>query len=64
MNETIMRQAGFGRQVDAVRQGNCPLCGKPITGPIDFRDPISLREYQISGMCQACQDGFFHSEEA
>lgn len=25
----------------------------------EFRDENSLREYKISGMCQACQDVFF-----
>lgn len=31
-------------------------CGQPIDG---FRDALSRREYQISGWCQACQDGVF-----
>ena len=58
MNETIMRKMGFGEQVDLVKDSKCPLCRKPIE-PDEFKDELSLREYQISGMCQSCQDGFF-----
>jgi len=36
----------------------CPLCQVAIN-PGDFRDAISLRESEISGMCQTCQDNFF-----
>lgn len=25
----------------------------------DFKDPINIKEYTISGMCQKCQDSFF-----
>lgn len=39
-----------------VRKGLCPLCGKAIG---DFKDELSEREYEISGLCQACQDGVF-----
>lgn len=36
----------------------CPFCSVAIN-PGDFRDPISLREYEISGLCQTCQDEVF-----
>ena len=39
----------------------CPFCAKEVTGP--FRDPRSLREYKISGICQPCQDNFFGTED-
>ena len=35
-------------------------CGKKIT---HFEDDISKREYQLSGMCQACQNAFFVDDE-
>lgn len=35
----------------------CNICGKEIILP--FRDRLSEREYQISGMCQDCQDVTF-----
>ena len=34
-------------------------CGEPVT---DFRDPISVKEYTISGLCQTCQDKVFGNE--
>lgn len=40
----------------------CPDCDKPIS-PEDFRDKESRKEYQISGLCQKCQDNFFNSKE-
>lgn len=39
-------------------EGQCPICAKPIG---EFKDPLSRREYEISGMCQTCQDEVFDS---
>ena len=36
----------------------CPFCHVAVN-PGDFRDPISLREYETSGLCQKCQDEIF-----
>lgn len=36
--------------------GRCPICTKPVG---NFRDDLSRREYEISGMCQDCQDEVF-----
>lgn len=58
----------YGRE-DAIRGGRCVSlpagCGKPIgslrpgVGPDKrFRNQDCLKEYRITGMCQACQDGF------
>ena len=41
---------------NAVNEGCCPTCGASIYG---FRDALSEREYEISGMCQECQDSVF-----
>ena len=54
----------FGRsQSEAERKGAlmavCVFCGKPIDPKNDFRNAISLKEFTISGICQACQDGVF-----
>ena len=43
-------------------QGLCPFCGKDMSNPT-FRDPKSKREYEISGICQSCQDEFFKTME-
>lgn len=56
MNEDIMRACGFGQEVDVVKQGLCPSCKKPISR---FRDDLSFKEYNISGLCQKCQDQVF-----
>jgi uncharacterized protein YlaI len=45
---------------DRISQGLCPLCGS-IVDIDDFRDDLSRTEYQISGMCQECQDRIFTS---
>ena len=47
--------AGISRQA-AAKQGICTWCKKPIDG---FRDDLSEKEWDISGMCQECQDKSF-----
>ena len=37
----------------------CNLCGEPI---LSFKDELSKREYEISAMCQNCQDGYFEED--
>lgn len=61
MNDHIMKVLGFGDVVKKVKEGKCPPvvgCGKVIKIS-EFKDPLSLKEYQISGLCQKCQDAFF-----
>lgn len=41
---------------DSVRENTCVLCKKPA---VEFRDKLSVKEYRISGACQACQDVMF-----
>lgn len=62
MNESIMRAAGFGKEVDAIHTGKCPICGKEINME-DFIDELSRREFYISGMCQKCQNEIFNNED-
>jgi uncharacterized CHY-type Zn-finger protein len=45
----------------AMDEGRCPFCQKPIN-MADFRDELSRREYEISGICQECQDETFGDE--
>ena len=35
-------------------------CGKPV---VKFRTDDDAREYEISGLCQSCQDNLFEEEE-
>lgn len=57
---------GLFREVKRMQKtralGKCPFCGKPVD-PNSFRDELSKREFQISGLCQKCQDDFFGADE-
>ena len=53
-----LRGAGFDDEVKRVELGLCPFCSNPVKVE-DFRNEISRREFNISGMCQKCQDDFF-----
>ena len=58
MNKKILQQVGFGEEVKAVEQGDCPLCKHKVDKD-EFRDELSRKEFEISGLCQACQDDIF-----
>jgi hypothetical protein len=40
----------------------CIMCGNTKVSPSDFNDDCSRREFDISRMCQNCQDDFFTEE--
>lgn len=40
----------------------CPTCTMPID-QTKFTDPLSRKEFTISGMCQQCQDKTFKPDE-
>ena len=46
-----------------VREGTCVTCDAQGIVATSFRDDVSRKEYQISGMCQSCQDEVFGGEE-
>jgi len=49
----------FGRSTtEAEEKKICVFCGKPIKME-DFKDQLSIKEYEISGLCQKCQDDTF-----
>jgi hypothetical protein len=58
MNKDLMKGLGFGKEVERIERGECPLCGETINTS-KFKDDLSRREYEISGMCQECQDETF-----
>ena len=39
-------------------KGNCPFCKKPVNKD-GFDDEVSRREYEITGLCLACQKETF-----
>ena len=52
-----IEKASFGRgRSDSITSGYCVTCGDPATS---FKDVVSAKEYNISGMCQTCQDKIF-----
>lgn len=53
-----MKSIGFGKQVEDVEAGKCPFCGK-IVDVAEFKDELSRREWEISGLCAACQKEMF-----
>ena len=59
MNIDAMKSFGFGKEVGLVEQKKCPFCEAEIKGREDFDDELSWKEYQISGLCQKCQDETF-----
>ena len=55
MNDAI--KVLFGIDINAsVSEKTCVLCKEPV---IEFRDELSKKEFEISGICQICQDGVF-----
>jgi len=47
----------FGRSLtDSQKANTCVFCNKLVT---EFRDSLSQKEYEISGLCQECQDQVF-----
>jgi len=46
----------FPEGIKNLKEGVCTICGAKIEG---FKNAISHKEYQISGMCQKCQDKVF-----
>ena len=54
-----LRALGFDKQIDKVEKGQCAFCGTDKVKPEDFRDENSRREFEMSGICQACQDEIF-----
>ena len=57
MNKLILELTGVDVN-KSVEKKICPSCHKPA---VEFRDEISKKESQISGLCQQCQDEVFGS---
>jgi len=44
---------------ELISESKCAFCSYPN---FKFRDPISIKEYEISALCQDCQDDMFGKE--
>ena len=52
-----LSKKAFGKsQTECKKQGICVTCHKPIG---KFRDQLSEKELEVSGLCQGCQDSIF-----
>lgn len=58
MNRDIMKALGFDKEVERFEVNECIRC-KDIINFSSFRNEISKKECQISGLCQKCQDEIF-----
>jgi hypothetical protein len=71
MNEIFLSASAFNFResvVECIEDGHCSMCD--VEGIPDeyseggyWRDAISAKEYNISAMCQCCQDEFFEEED-
>jgi len=59
VEDMIQRVFGVNRQHQILAR-ECPMCGGDCA---EFRDDLSRREFEISGMCQTCQDKIFGVED-
>lgn len=50
------QMSAFLNSVFPHEDGQCAFCKVPVG---EFRDALSRREYEISHLCQACQDSAF-----
>lgn len=57
-----LQEALFPAFTDRRNNGQCPFCSRTIDIGA-FNDVLSLKEYHISGLCQACQDEMFEGQE-
>ena len=55
LNHAIKDIFGFNR-VNSISNDTCVSCKKEAR---EFIDPLSRKEYTISGLCQTCQDNVF-----
>ena len=59
IDEFLTRITGQSRKAQ-IMQDACAFCGGEAK---EFADDLSRREYEISGICQSCQDKAFSSSE-
>ena len=59
MNQLIKELTGIDTN-KSITEKVCPFCKEPVG---EFRDKLSQREFEISGLCQNCQDGVFGNNE-
>lgn len=58
IQDNFSKESQLGKMAEQASLGFCPFCGNPVSDE-DFRDEISRKEFEISGLCQKCQDKTF-----
>ena len=59
MNRDIMLALGMDVEIARIDAGKCPMCNEVVG---EFKNDLSRREFEISFMCQSCQDDFYGGE--
>lgn len=55
-----MESLGFTKEMENLKNGLCVFCKSTKLSREDFKDELSWKEFQTSGMCQKCQDKLFN----
>lgn len=55
-----LKKFGFKKEIENVEKNLCPFCGSDKTKRENFKDELSWREYNMSGLCQVCMDEIFN----
>ena len=54
--DRVLTELTGKNRIEMITEHACVMCPELVKG---FNDPLSFKEYQISGMCQTCQDSVF-----
>ena len=60
MNKDIIEKL-FPDAIRRIEAGRCPICAEVIK-PEEFRTELDVKEHKISGMCMACQQKVFDTQ--
>lgn len=47
------------KRKESIEKNICTWCGSKVNYPDEFKNPVTQKEYTISGFCQNCQDNTF-----
>ena len=57
--ESMLTAITGKNRVATISAGECMQCDAKGITRSSFRNPVSIKEYAISGLCQQCQDRVF-----
>lgn len=56
--KSFLKVLGFKREAAMVKNCRCPLCAERVDKE-EFRNEVFIKEFEISGLCQGCQEAVF-----